>query len=214
MFDWRKRVKDNEPNCKSVQAELYQYIKDRSQEVYSWKTVVLRQCKGKRVLDIGGIAHNKREVKSSYWKHKKLKKVAKYILGVDILEEMVNWINKKGYNFCCADATSNIYLGEKFDIVFMGDVIEHVDNIGGLLKFAKSHLGQEGIILISTPNPHYMNAFLNYLPYRGAFAKANMEHTCWITPTYMNELCYRADLSFEKTYFWTSKYNFIIEVIS
>ena len=207
MYDWRIETKGNDPNCTSVQEKLYKYIMINSEEVLSWEEVVLKKCRGRRVLDIGGIAHNKEQIKSDVWKHKKLMQAAQYIVGVDILENLVKWINKKGYNFKYADATSDIYLGEKFDIVFGGDIIEHMDNVKGLLNFAKRHLQENGSILISTPNPHFINSFLNYLPCRGGFTRDNMEHTCWITPTYMNELCYRTNLKLKKTYFIEKKYN-------
>lgn len=40
----------------------------------------------------------------------------------------------------------------KFDVITMLDVIEHVDDIGSLIKFYAQYLEQDGIILLDTPN--------------------------------------------------------------
>lgn len=41
---------------------------------------------------------------------------------------------------------------EKFGLVTLVEVIEHMHNPGALLKLAARHLGEDGVILITTPN--------------------------------------------------------------
>lgn len=204
MYDWRRRMHSNDPNDQRIREKLNDYLMKRTKIVHEWDSVILNKCNGKKVLDIGGIAHNKKQILSKEWKHRKLKKVASYIVGVDIAKTMIEWINEEGYNFKYMDATSDEYLGEKFDVIFMGDIIEHVENIAGLLRFAKRHLDDKGVMLITTANPHYYQWVLQYFPPQwGGYGRAidNMEHTCWISPNHMNELCYRAGLYLKKQYF-------------
>lgn len=146
-----------------------------------------------------GVAHNQKQINSPYWKHKKIVKCSKSVTGVDILKDEIEYLNTRGYHFVHMDATSDGYLGEKFDIVHAGDVIEHVDNIGGLLAFAKRHCKKDGTILISTCCPFFYEAVFSFMKKQGP--RDNMEHVSWITPQNMNELCCRTGLEFVCTYY-------------
>lgn len=44
--------------------------------------------------------------------------------------------------------------GEKFGLVTLVEVIEHMHNPGALLRVAESHLAEAGAVLITTPNIH------------------------------------------------------------
>ena len=199
MFDWRKQIHNNDPNDSTMQYAFWQWVQKNSKYVSDWEEVVLNRCRGKEVLDIGAIAHNKEYIKSPMWKHRRIKRVCSSIVGLDILRDMVEWINARGYEFVCADATSNVNLNRKFDVVVMGDLIEHVDNMKGLLDFGKRHLKDGGSILISTPNPYFYHTIFGFLSEKGP--RDNMEHTCWVTPSNMNEMCCREHLQLKKIYY-------------
>src|SRR4051812_6588429 len=96
---------------------------------------VLNACAGKRVLEIGAAAHSTRYAYDPTWRHPKLCRVASHCVGVDILEPLVNKLRTDGYDLRCIDATSDSDLGERFDVVFAADVIEHVDNPVAMLRF-------------------------------------------------------------------------------
>lgn len=49
------------------------------------------------------------------------------------------------------------------DLVTAVEVIEHVENIGGLLQELSRLLGPEGLILLTTPNVHSVEAKIRYL---------------------------------------------------
>lgn len=117
----------------------------------------------------------------------------------------------KGYNVRCVDATTDAYLGELFDVVVLGDIIEHVNNPVNLLLFAKRHLNDKGIILISTPNPYYINTILKYL--NNEYPYINMDHIFWVTPFNMNELCCRVELTFLNYYLIIPKKNLFFKFI-
>lgn len=163
------------------------------------------EIKGKRVLDIGVCEHNIKHVDSQDWKHNKINKLASYCIGVDIDEALVDYLNKKGYNIKAIDATSDDFLGEKFDVVLIGDVLEHVDSPRKLLEFAKRHLNEKGKIIATTPNPFFLVFFLNNF-FKAPFM-ALLEHCCWITPTNAVELARRSGLNFHRyLFFKKSKY--------
>ena len=61
-------------------------------------------------------------------------------VGVDIISDLVEQLVKDGFDVVCEDATSDAYLGQTFDVVYIGDVIEYVSYPSRLLNFAKRHL--------------------------------------------------------------------------
>src|SRR3954470_20640652 len=138
MFDWTALTKD--PTDNEVGRKLQAFLSSLQFFYLSSRNDFLRNYfKGKRVLDIGAGEHNPSLYNEEKWEHGIISKVAQYAVGIEINPELCDHYNKKGYHFKCVDATSQTDLGERFDLVFMGDVIEHVDNPLALLQFAKRH---------------------------------------------------------------------------
>ncbi len=155
-------------------------------------------ARGRSVLDIGCVEHDATHFDSEGWKHRWLKAAAKSIVGVDIVESGVNELNSRGYDIRLMDATSDADLGSRFDVVIIGDVIEHVSRPVDLLRFAGRHVVQGGRIYVSTPNPYYFQ-FMLRAARRGTML-ANAEHVSWVTPTNSLELARRADLELVEYY--------------
>ncbi|MGP1675995.1 MAG: class I SAM-dependent methyltransferase [Burkholderiales bacterium] len=153
---------------------------------------VERAVAGKRVLDIGVVSHSARYFDEPGWRHGRIHRAAGYCLGLDILEPLVAELNGRGFNVRCVDATSELDLGERFDVVFIGDVMEHVDNSSALLRFAKRHLGTGGRILAATPNP-FSRKFVRQF-FREGVVVVNLDHMAWFTPTMALEISRRIGL--------------------
>ena len=149
-------------------------------------------------MDIGICEHTKERIKSSDWKHRDIVENAKYTVGLDIDEELVAYIQKQcpNYNLTVCDATSDTFLGEKFDIVRVGDVIEHVDNPVAMLKFCKRHLKKDGKIIVRTPNGYHFNYY--YLANLNGTDNSNMEHVNYTFPTHALEISRRSDLNLKR----------------
>lgn len=195
MFNWRQYTEN--PNNKEVAAKYRDYLLSiREFKVIHRDDYIVDKCSGKTVLDIGPCEHTEEYMKSPTWFFGKLKNVATKIVGVDVNEKLTVVAQKLGHDIRFVDATSAVDFGEKFDIVHGGDVIEHVMNLGGLLHFMKRHLSENGEIIISTPNPFFKGHFLSV--FKKATLVPNFEHTCWITPTCMNELALRCGLELRK----------------
>ncbi len=153
---------------------------------------VLAQVRGKRVLDIGVVSHSSRYFDQSGWRHDRIRSEASYCLGLDILEPLVMDLQAKGYNVRCVDATSSLDMGERFDVVFIGDVLEHVNNAVALLEFACRHLAPGGRIYATTPNPFSRKFYRQFR--RDGVVVVNLDHLSWITPTMAMELGRRAGM--------------------
>ena len=160
--------------------------------------LLIKFVKGKRVLDLGCVEHTLTRTTKSEWKFGLINKNADYVLGIDILEKLVKELKEKGFNIKCLDATSDINLGEKFDVIHIGDLIEHVDNVKSLLLFAKRHLSKNGFVVIHTPNPQHFNYFSQ--SNQIGSCPQNLEHCSFIVPFNMIELCRRVSLNFKEYY--------------
>ncbi len=154
---------------------------------------VARRAKGKRVLDVGIVSHTMDYVAHKNWRHDVIRRAAAYCLGIDILEALIEQLRVAGYNVRAIDATSEADLGERFDVVFLGDVIEHVDNPVALLRFARRHLGPHGVVLVATPNP-FSRKFIRRMR-REKTMVTNLDHVAWITPSLALEIGRRAGLA-------------------
>lgn len=147
---------------------------------------------GKRVLDIGVAAHAARYVAQEGWRHGRIRRAAAHCLGVDIVAPLIEELRQRGFNVRCVDATSEADLGERFEMVFAGDVIEHVDNAVALLRFAARHLAEDGRLYVTTPNPFCRKFFRQFR--REGVMVTNLDHVSWISPTMALELGRRAGM--------------------
>lgn len=160
-----------------------------------WRQQLVQHARGRTVLDIGFVEHDESYMASQDWEHGLVASVAKRCVGVDLLEEGVAAARKRGLEAVAMDATSEETLDDRFDLVIIGDVIEHVHSPEGLLRFAARHLGEGGQILLKTPNPHWLIFLLKCLVSGSVIA--NADHVGWFTPDNFRELASRTDLEVE-----------------
>ncbi len=139
------------------------------------------------VLDLGCVCHDLDQT-AVPWLHKFLTGRAGRVVGVDILPDAVARMNQEGFTAVCANAES-LDLGETFDVVIAGDILEHLDNLGQFLDHAAKHLNPDGVLLVTTPNPVTWVRLLRVL-FKGN-AGANKEHTCWFTDKVLRQLAER-----------------------
>jgi 2-polyprenyl-3-methyl-5-hydroxy-6-metoxy-1,4-benzoquinol methylase len=160
---------------------------------------------GRSVLDIGMVGHAIENSCKSDWRHDNIRKIAGRTVGVDIVENAVLDLQRKGYDVRLVDATSDADIGERFERVVLGDVIEHVDNPVALLRFAARHLTEGGQIVCTTPNPLFYENALSVL--RDGMLIANAEHVSWITPSNAMELAFRAGLRLQRFHHYSGAGN-------
>jgi 2-polyprenyl-3-methyl-5-hydroxy-6-metoxy-1,4-benzoquinol methylase len=153
-------------------------------------------AKGKDVLDVGVVEHTRSAVLSSDWLHKNLSQVAKTCLGVDILEDEVEYLRSLGFNIICADITK-AELGQTFDLIVCGEVLEHVDAPGVFLASMAGLLRPTGRIIVSVPNPWYINVLLKTI-LNGSPYIDNADHVAWFDPCAICELGERCGLVLDR----------------
>ena len=139
------------------------------------------------VLDLGCVCHEL-DLSDPPWLHGFLKDHAARVVGVDILPDAVAELRRRGYDAVCADVET-MDLGERFDVVVGGDIIEHLSNPGRLFRRVRAHLADGGVFLVATPNPLNPVRLLRLLT--SGRDRANAEHTCWFTAKVLRQLARR-----------------------
>jgi len=154
--------------------------------------IVEEFCTGKIVLDIGCVQHDIANVNTESWLHHQIVQVAADVLGVDYLEAPVRELIQRGYKCIQGDVNKPLAIDRAFDVIVVGNLIEHLSNFEGLMHNLNRLLKPDGVVLISTANPFYCDQYF-YSAFRNDII-VNPEHTCWIDPVTLNQLSLRFGL--------------------
>lgn len=215
MFDWKKF--SNDPCCVKTHNTWNKYynqniVKFNIFEAKKREHYLIDLCINNfdhvKLLDVGFGEHVLENLDSEIWFHRLLRNLPGHnIHGLDINEELVNSISSfTNYN--------NLHIGSacdkelliddgNFDVIHAGDVIEHVGNLSDFFVFCSNNLKPFGRLVITTPNPCAENVKKSIL--ETCSINANMEHTCWITPSNINELCRRHGFLFAESHYVMNK---------
>jgi len=139
---------------------------------------------GRSVLDLGAGSGYARED----WFHQLIRGDAAETVGVELSPDFVTGAKSKGVDLVQGDAET-IRLGRTFDVVFAGELIEHLSCFTGLLETAKAHLQPGGRLILTTPNAF---AFSNFVYRVGGKALVHTEHTCWFCEDTLRQLLERS----------------------
>jgi len=156
--------------------------------------ILTKECIGKSVLDVGFRSIDDPLTKqvidvSSSWHGVDENKDA--ILGAGYVYD-----DGHGNMGATLGKFEEINLGIKYDVVLLGEVLEHSDAPGAMIASAKQHLKKNGTILFSTPNPEwYIRGFfiaayplLSFLRRAGIIERVNDEHLMWFCSWTMENL--------------------------
>ena len=78
-----------------------------------------------------------------------------------------------------------------FDVVFAGELIEHLEDLRGFLNSCKRHMTVDSKLIITTPNSFGVVYFLTRL---FGLRFTNPEHTCWFNEETIEQLLKRHNL--------------------
>lgn len=174
---------------------------------------VLERCAGKSVLDLGCVKHLAEVAeKDPNWLHGRIRAAARRCIGVDFARAEVEKLKALGIEVVYGDVTKPLPLEERFEVIFAGDLIEHLSNFEGFFDNCTRLLAPGGTLILSTPNPFYADGF-HYAALKRRVL-INPEHICWIDPQAMLQLVGRfgfriSDLRFVRDA-WRLK-NFVTE---
>lgn len=150
-------------------------------------------CADKVVLDVGVVEHFAENRHRDRWLHKNLVDVAASCRGVDILAEDVEELRAQGYDVVVHDLTHSP-LDDRFDVVVVGEVIEHLGAPEPFLANIRPMLADGGRLVVTTPNPYMLNRTWQSL--RGRFPDS-VDHALLLGPGNVLELATRAGLALD-----------------
>ena len=141
--------------------------------------------KDKKVLDVGFLNHSVEGYERSPL-HGRLEEAAFEVYGIDL-----NYTSKMKLANCFGgDITSDrLFLSALdyyFDFVVASELIEHLEYFSAFFSNCESLLKKEGRLVITTPNPFYIDNWL--YSWLKADELVNPDHVCWIDPFNMKEL--------------------------
>ena len=125
----------------------------------------------RRVLDLGCASAFGRPD----WMHAQLVDMAAEVLGVDLDPTAVAAIRSAGYDVVQGDV-EDLHLDRKFDVVFAGELIEHLERFPQFFDSVRRHLEPGGKLVLTTPNPFALSNFVYRL---SKDVWVNSDHTCW-----------------------------------
>lgn len=172
----------------------------RKASVVDKQAQIVALCKGKKVLDVGCVGQDL-DPDSPRWLHARIREVAASVTGCDINTEGIQRLNERGLQILTPEQVEAS--NEKYDVVVMGDVIEHVTNAGEFLEYYKRFLQQGGTMIICTPNAFGIRYVLQVFFY--GRPTTNPEHTVYFDPFVMLELINRVGLK-PADFYWLYDY--------
>lgn len=155
---------------------MVKFIKNRAEEILD-----IVDFSDKKVLDLGCIGWEleKEEYGGLNFIHKKIKKIAKKLVGVDINKKAIEKYRRQGFNLKFHNLEKPFNFNEKFDIIIAMEIIEHLNNPGIFLESIKLSLAKEGKLILSTPNAQGVSFFFQRLLKNKISGIATEDHVHW-----------------------------------
>jgi SAM-dependent methyltransferase len=181
---------------------------------------ILGHCRGRRVLDVGCVQHTwEQSHRNPNWLHQKIREVSTSCVGVDYLAQDVERLRELGYDMVVGDVLQDDPPGT-FDVVVLGDLIEHLESPVRLLEYAAAALEPGGRVLVTTPNATYLGQFVTVLARRRP--EINPEHVVIFDPFTFRNLIERSSLELDELVWlapswwalWDSKFRFVRKAVS
>lgn len=149
---------------------------------------------GRRVLDIGCVAHDIERIKSPDWLHRRIAQTAESCLGLDVLDDGVAKMRALGFDVISHDLRNGpgpLRARGPFQVIVAGEVIEHVGSLDMLFETAASELTVDGELILTTPNPY---APARVRAGREGAVWENVDHIAYAFPSGVAELASRHGL--------------------
>lgn len=158
----------------------------------SW---ILNKVKGKSVLHAGPTDFPMTEGKAQNGTllHLHMQGLCKDLVGVDLSASSIEWL-RSNYSvddiiFGNIEELDLIFPTKKFDVIVAGDVIEHINNVGGFYEAARKVLAPGGIIVVTVPNAFSIKKLLGVLLFKQE--RNHPDHLYYFTPLTFEQIAYR-----------------------
>ncbi len=152
--------------------------------------------RGKSVLHVGCCDHVEiidEKRRNGLWLHDLLRAASSFCAGVDINAEGVDYVRKLGVpDVYCADIVQGLpaqLAQRRFDVVVVGEVVEHVDAPVGFLRGIRNAVSGPHVVVVSVPNAFFLENFENAIC---GVERINTDHRFWFTPYTISKILSQA----------------------
>ncbi|MBU4487074.1 MAG: class I SAM-dependent methyltransferase, partial [Candidatus Delongbacteria bacterium] len=145
---------------------------------------------------------DKKRIKNT-WMHDILLKNTNKCIGIDLNAESIEYLRNelKIPDVFCADITKDTIPeieNENWDFIFLGEMLEHVNDPVMFLKSVKKKFsGIINKIIISVPNGFCYDNFFNTFKH---FELINSDHKYWFSPYTISKVLAEADMEAEEIF--------------
>lgn len=185
--------------------------------VYQREDYVVEKCRGQRVLHLGAVQANDdidiekfdAYAASPRFLHKRICEGAANCVGLDYNAELTKRLEKKhgiGGIYVCdlEDKCSLPKLTERFDVIVMGELIEHLGNPLQALTHLRKYMHEDTVLIITTPNALRSSAFL-YAFF--GFEAHDEDHVAIYSPRLLEAILLRAGMKVDWVEYYESSYS-------
>jgi SAM-dependent methyltransferase len=153
---------------------------------------ILRRLAGRTFLHLGVLGNWCAYLKNDldFWAFKKFSDVASRAVGLDLDKKGVEAVRSAGVKNVFHGNAESFQLDEIFDVIYAGDVIEHLNNPGSFLASCRQHMNENSELILTTPNPFSLPSLLKGL-FRDAGHGIFHEHTFLFHPRNLSLLLRR-----------------------
>jgi 2-polyprenyl-3-methyl-5-hydroxy-6-metoxy-1,4-benzoquinol methylase len=150
------------------------------------------------VLDVGFWGQGV-DIHNPEWVHHLLKSRAKDVYGLDMVYDLAQLPELEPSHYQQTSAEDFSFNGVTFDIIFAGDLIEHLSNPGQFLAVCAQHLAPGGKLIITTPN--CFNLFNLTEKLTKSEPTLNYDHTCYFNAKTLKQLLKKNNWETEAVHF-------------
>jgi SAM-dependent methyltransferase len=162
-------------------------VKDRME-------IITPLVRGRKTLDLGVVdsrpgrqeTAKRLEEKGSGLLFRRICEINRDTVGLDIDRDGIEILRQQGYDARVADVMT-MDLGERYEVIVAGELIEHLVNPGLFLCNVARHLAPGGTLVLTTPNPFY--AGYVWKIWRYGRPHVHEGHVCWFDPITLCRLC-------------------------
>lgn len=157
--------------------------------------------KGKNILDVGCVDHDIYTANVyRLWNHYFLYKISRKVVGIDITKKSLALMTALGFHVRHMNAETISYT-HIFDVVFAGELIEHLTNPGLFIQSATQSLKKDGRIVLSTPNTYAISKIIRVIQNYINEPPQNPDHTMYFTPKTISKLAEKCGLTVESIHY-------------
>lgn len=171
--------------------------------VPSRANVLVDAATGREVLHVGCVDAGMTEarIESDALLHAKLAKVARRLVGVDVDGAGLERLRALGFaDLHQASSADWFPVKERFDVVLLAEVLEHVGDPGGFVAQYAQRIHPEGRLVITVPNAFCLITFLRL--FRG-IETTHEDHVAYYSYVTLRQLLSRVGLTIESIKFYS-----------